>query len=106
VTRRICLLILLSALWGGVFLQIKYALVAFSASKVAFLRSAIGALGLLVVVLVVKGDARAALGDVLRRPLPALLLGALAILVRHSCLSRSGSGRCLRDLRECWWCLH
>ena len=77
--RQICLLILLSALWGGVFLLIKYALVDFSASEVAFLRSAIGALGLLAIVLVMKGDARAALGDVLRRPLPALLLGALAI---------------------------
>ena len=77
--RQICLLILLSALWGGVFLLIKYALVDFSASEVAFLRSAIGALGLLAIVLVMKGDARAALSDVLRRPLPALLLGALAI---------------------------
>jgi drug/metabolite transporter (DMT)-like permease len=77
--RQICLLILLSALWGGVFLLIKYALVDFSASEVAFLRSAIGALGLLAIVLVMKGDARDALGDVLRRPLPALLLGALAI---------------------------
>jgi drug/metabolite transporter (DMT)-like permease len=77
--RQIGLLILLSALWGGVFLLVKYALVDFSAVEVAFLRSAIGALGLLAFVLIERGDARAALGDVLSRPLPALLLGALAI---------------------------
>jgi drug/metabolite transporter (DMT)-like permease len=37
-------------------------------------------MGLLVIVLVEGGRARAALGDIVRPPLPALLLGALAIV--------------------------
>jgi drug/metabolite transporter (DMT)-like permease len=46
--------------------------------EVAFLQAAIGAVGLLAIVLV-QGGGRAAMRDILRRPLPALLLGALAI---------------------------
>jgi drug/metabolite transporter (DMT)-like permease len=77
--RQVGLLVLLSALWGSMFLLVKYALVDFSVAEVAFLQAAIGAFGLFVIVNVQGGDARAALGDVLRRPGRALLLGALAI---------------------------
>ena len=79
--RQIGHLVLLSALWGGVFLLIKYALADFSAVEVAFFQAAVGALGLFMIVSVEGGEARAALGDILRRPRPALLLGALAIAV-------------------------
>ena len=77
--RQVGLLVLLSALWGGVFLLVKYALRDFSAVEVAFFQAVVGALGLFVIVGTEGGEARAALGDVLRRPAPALLLGALAI---------------------------
>jgi drug/metabolite transporter (DMT)-like permease len=61
------------------FLLVKYALMDFSAMEVAFLQAAIGALGLFVIVSIQGGEARAKLGDILRRPGSALLLGALAI---------------------------
>ena len=61
------------------FLLVKYALMDFSAMEVAFLQAVIGALGLFVIVSVQGGEARARLGDILRRPGSALLLGALAI---------------------------
>src|SRR3712207_1588536 len=61
------------------FLLVKYALMDFSAVEVAFFQAVIGALGLFVIVSVQGGEARAKLGDILRRPGPALLLGALAI---------------------------
>jgi drug/metabolite transporter (DMT)-like permease len=77
--RQVGLLILLSALWGGVFLLVKYALVDFSPIEVAFFQALIGALGLLAIVIIRGGEARAALGDILRRPGRALLLGAVAI---------------------------
>ena len=44
-----------------------------------FFQAAIGALGLLGIVYVEGGRAWAALGDIVRRPLPAILLGTLAI---------------------------
>jgi len=77
--RQIGLLVLLSALWGGVFILIKYALHGFSATEVSFLRAAVGAPALLAIVGIEGGEARAALRDILRRPGPAFLLGALAI---------------------------
>ena len=77
--RQIGLLVLLSALWGGVFLLVKYALMDFSAVEVAFFQALIGALGLFGIVIFQGGAARAKLGDILRRPAQALLLGALAI---------------------------
>jgi len=58
---------------------VKYALEDFSPVEVAFLQAAIGAVGVLAIVLVEGGRARQALGDIARRPLTALLLGALAI---------------------------
>lgn len=72
-------LVLLSAIWGSMFLLVRYALNGFSAAEVAFLQAVIGALGLFIIVSVEGGEARAKLGDVLRRPGWAFLLGALAI---------------------------
>ena len=77
--RQIVKLVLLSAIWGSMFLLVKYALRDFSPMEVAFLQAAIGAIGLLVIVNVQGGAARAKLGDILQRPGPALLLGVLAI---------------------------
>jgi drug/metabolite transporter (DMT)-like permease len=76
--RQIGQLVLMSALWGAVFMLIKYALEDFSAVEVAFFQAAIGAVGLLAIVLVEGGRARATMTDFLRRPLPAILLGAAA----------------------------
>ena len=66
--RQIGLLLLLSALWGNVFLLVKFALNGFSAVEVTFFQAAIGALGLFVTVGAEGVEARAALGDILRRP--------------------------------------
>jgi drug/metabolite transporter (DMT)-like permease len=77
--RQIGQLVLMSALWGAVFMLIKYALVDFSPVEVAFFQAAIGAVGLLAIVLFRGGRARAMIGDISRRPLPAILLGLLAI---------------------------
>lgn len=79
--RQFGLLVLLAAIWGSVFLLVKFALRDFSAVEVAFFQAGIGAIGLFVIVIVEGGAAQAALGDVLRRPGQALLLGALAIAV-------------------------
>ncbi|MBV9453203.1 MAG: DMT family transporter [Rubrobacter sp.] len=79
--RQIVQLVLVAALWGGVFLLVKYALVDFSAVEVAFFQAAIGALGLFIIVRIEGGEARSKLNDILRRPGPALLLGASAIAV-------------------------
>ena len=79
--RQIGQLVLVAVLWGGVFLLVKYALVGFSAVEVAFFQAAVGALGLFVIVRFKGGEARSKLNDILRRPGPALLLGALAIAV-------------------------
>jgi len=51
-----------------VFLLVKFALNGFSAVEVTFFQAAIGALGLFVTVGAEGGEARAALGDILRRP--------------------------------------
>src|SRR5215208_1025961 len=72
-------LVLLSAIWGSMFLLVKYALTDFSAAEVAFFQALIGAIGLFVIVSIEGGEARAKLGDILYRPGRALLLGALAI---------------------------
>jgi drug/metabolite transporter (DMT)-like permease len=77
--RQIGQLVLVSALWGSMFMLVKYALADFSPAEVAFLQAVIGALGLLVIVNTEGGEARAKLGDVFHRPGWALLLGALAI---------------------------
>ena len=53
--RQVGQLILLAALWGGVFLLIKYALADFSPLEVAFFQAAIGALGLFAIVSIEGG---------------------------------------------------
>lgn len=77
--RQIGQLVLLSALWGSMFLLVKYALVAFSPAEVAFFQAFIGAVALFVIVITEGGQAWARLGDIVRRPGSALLLGTLAI---------------------------
>jgi drug/metabolite transporter (DMT)-like permease len=77
--RQTGLLGLLAALWGASYLLIRYGLDDFSPACVVFLRTAIGALVLLGVVLLQGGEVRRALSEVRRRPGLALLLGLLAI---------------------------
>jgi drug/metabolite transporter (DMT)-like permease len=79
--RHIGLLAALSAIWGGSYLLIKYALEDFSAPMIVWGRVAIAALVLLVALRVTGGPAAVsgALGDLRARPKPALLLGVLAI---------------------------
>src|SRR5919199_2751486 len=77
--RQIGQLVLMAALWGAVFMLIKYALVDFSAVGVAFFQAAIWVVGVFLIVLFEGGRARATLGDIVRRRGWALLLGALAI---------------------------
>ena len=77
--RQIGQLLLLSAIWGSMFLLVKYALVDFAPVEVAFLQAIIGALGLFVVVNIEGGETRAKLRDIFCRPGSALLLGALSI---------------------------
>ncbi len=96
--RQAGLLGLLAALWGASYLLIKYGLDDFSPACVVFLRTAIGAVVLLGVVLLQGGEVRRALADVRRRPGLALLLGC------SRCRSRSpprppmppGCDRCCR----------
>lgn len=59
--------------------MVKYALADFSPVEVAFFQAAIGAIGLFAIVSIEGGEARSKLKDILRRPGPALVLGALAI---------------------------
>ncbi len=56
--RQVGLLVLVSALWGGMFLLVKYALRDFSAVAVAFLQAVIEALGLFMLVGVQGGEVR------------------------------------------------
>jgi drug/metabolite transporter (DMT)-like permease len=77
--RQIFQLILLSALWGCMFLLVKYALADFSPAEVAFFQALVGTLGLFAIVNAEGREARAKLGNILRRPGRTLLLGALAI---------------------------
>jgi drug/metabolite transporter (DMT)-like permease len=74
--RQIVLLAALSAIWGGSFLLIKYALEDFSAPMVVWARTAIAALVLLVLL---RGAVRGALADMRARPVWAALFGLLAI---------------------------
>src|SRR5918997_3716432 len=73
--RHIGLLASLSAIWGGSYLLIKYALEDFSAPMIVWARTAIAALVLLIAL---RGAARGALADMRRRPGWAALLGFVA----------------------------
>jgi drug/metabolite transporter (DMT)-like permease len=79
--RQAALLGLLAALWGSSYLLIKVALDGFSPAEVVFGRAAIGAVVLVAACAAQGGGARAGLGDLRRRPLTGLGLGALFVAV-------------------------
>jgi drug/metabolite transporter (DMT)-like permease len=74
--RQIGLLAALSAIWGGSYLLIKYALEDFSAPMIVWGRTAVAALVLLVAL---RGAARGAFADMRRRPLWAIGLSTVAV---------------------------
>jgi len=74
--RHAGLLAALSAIWGGSYLLIKYALEDLSAPMIVWLRAVLASLVLLVVL---RGAARGALADLRRRPRTGALLGFLAV---------------------------
>jgi drug/metabolite transporter (DMT)-like permease len=74
--RQIALLAALSAIWGGSYLLIKYALEDFSAPMIVWGRTALAALVLLIAL---RGAARGALADMRRRPNWALVLGTVSV---------------------------
>ena len=76
--RQIGLLAALSAIWGGSYLLIKYALEDFSAPMIVWARTAIAALVLLVAL---RGNAAGAFADMRRRPGWALALGMIAVVL-------------------------
>jgi drug/metabolite transporter (DMT)-like permease len=76
--RFVGLLAALSAIWGGSYLLIKYALEDLSAPVIVWARVAIAGLVLLGVLLV-RGGAGDVARELRRRPGPAVLLGVLAI---------------------------
>ncbi|MEA2390896.1 MAG: hypothetical protein QOK31_1005 [Solirubrobacteraceae bacterium] len=79
--RQAALLGVLAALWGSSYLLIKIALSGFSPAEIVFGRAAIGAVVLVGACAMQGGRARAALGDLRRRPASALLLGGLFVAV-------------------------
>jgi drug/metabolite transporter (DMT)-like permease len=74
--RQVGLLAALSAIWGGSYLLIKYALEDFSAPMIVWLRTAIAAL---VLAVALRGAVRGAFADMRRRPGWAALLGFVAV---------------------------
>jgi drug/metabolite transporter (DMT)-like permease len=74
--RQIGLLASLSAIWGGSYLLIKYALEDFSAPMIVWARTAIAALVLLIAL---RGAARGAFADMRRRPGWAAALSFIAV---------------------------
>jgi drug/metabolite transporter (DMT)-like permease len=74
--RQIGLLAALSAIWGGSYLLIKYALEDLTAPMIVWARTAIAALVLLVLL---RGAARGAFADIRGRPGWAVLLSTLAV---------------------------
>lgn len=77
--RQAGLLGLLAALWGASYMLIKVALDDFSPAAVVFLRTALGAVVLYLIIRAFDPRARAALARVAARPATALLFAALAI---------------------------
>jgi drug/metabolite transporter (DMT)-like permease len=85
--RQALLTLALAAVWGSSYLLIKYALEGFEPEGVVFLRAALAAL---VLALVVRAQGRAAweaAADGRRRPRTALLLGLLAIAAPFTLIS-------------------
>lgn len=76
--RHITLLAALSAIWGGSYLLIKYALEGFSAAMIVSLRCLLASI-VLYVVLRVTGQASRAWRDVRERPWWALILSVTAV---------------------------
>jgi drug/metabolite transporter (DMT)-like permease len=74
--RQIGLLFALSAIWGGSYLLIKYALDGFSAPMIVWGRTALAAIVLLIAL---RGAARGAFADMRRRPGWAVVLGAVSV---------------------------
>ncbi len=75
--RQIGLLAALSAIWGGSYLLIKYALEDFSAPVIVCARAALAAL---VLVIAMRGATRGALADMRRRPRWAVVLGCVSVV--------------------------
>jgi drug/metabolite transporter (DMT)-like permease len=82
--RHIGLLAALSAIWGGSYLLIKYALEDFSAPMIVWLRTAIAAI---VLAIVLRGAVRGALADMRRRPGWAATLGFVAVALPFSLIT-------------------
>jgi drug/metabolite transporter (DMT)-like permease len=82
--RHIGLLAALSAIWGGSYLLIKYALEDFSAPMIVWLRTAIAAV---VLAVVLRGAVRGALADMRRRPGWAATLGFVAVALPFSLIT-------------------
>ncbi|HEY6691507.1 MAG TPA: DMT family transporter [Solirubrobacteraceae bacterium] len=76
--RQIGLLAALSAIWGGSYLLIKFALEDFSAPMIVWGRTALAALVLLIAL---RGASRGALADMRRRPLWAVGLAGVSVTV-------------------------
>jgi drug/metabolite transporter (DMT)-like permease len=76
--RQIGLLAALSAIWGGSYLLIKYALEDLSAPVIVWARTAIAAVVLFVAL---GAQSRAALADMRRRPGWAIVLGGVAVVL-------------------------
>src|ERR687893_245840 len=76
--RHVTLLAALSAIWGGSYLLIKYALEGFSAAMIVSLRCLLASL-VLFIVLRVMGQASGAWRDVRSRPWWALILSVTAV---------------------------
>src|SRR6476661_7721648 len=76
--RHVTLLAVLSAIWGGSYLLIKYALEGFSAAMIVSLRCLLASL-VIYVVLRVTGQASRAWRDVRERPWWALILSTTAV---------------------------
>jgi drug/metabolite transporter (DMT)-like permease len=82
--RHIGLLAALSAIWGGSYLLIKYALEDFSAPMIVWARTAIAAI---VLAVVLRGAVRGALADMRRRPGWAATLGFVAVALPFSLIT-------------------
>ena len=82
--RHIGLLAALSAIWGGSYLLIKYALEDFSAPVIVWMRTALAAL---VLAIALRGAVRGALADMRRRPGWAALLGFVAVALPFSLIT-------------------
>ena len=77
--RHVAMLALLSAIWGASYLLIKYALRDLPEGPIVFLRTALAAVALLVLIKMQGGAAMSVVTEVRRRPGLAFLLGLTAI---------------------------